>query len=242
MYCQAIYLNHQTSQKCVITISGCLCVRFFLYTDLISKYYLYDLTCTVLSTQSKIHTYTLKLNQPLYIEGRKICPVTFSPRLVKVFSASMIKRCLPRTHPWCPPYTQQLPQGHSIFPHSKSISKSSSSALSAEVPVRIHCIEPTSGQFESRLEAHSSFYRLTPLTVQAVPSALQYHYNQDLWSKANTMMVSLSFALCTLFRYLIINTVIDHIKATHTHRKERLLRSYIIKKYIPEKSAIEKPA
>ena len=94
----------------------------------------------------------------------------------------------------------------------------------------------------SRLEAHSSFYRLTPLTVQAVPSALQYHYNQDLWSKANTMMVSLSFALCTLFRYLIINTVIDHIKATHTHRKERLLRSYIIKNYIPEKSAIEKLA
>ena len=92
----------------------------------------------------------------------------------------------------------------------------------------------------SHLEAPSRFYRrLTPLTVQAVPSALQYHYNQDLWSKANTMMVSLSFALCTLFRYLIINTVIDHIKATHTHRKERLLRSYIIKNYLPEKSAIE---
>ena len=87
----------------------------------------------------------------------------------------------------------------------------------------------------SRLEAHSNFYRLKSLTVQAVPSALQYHYNQDLWSKANTMMVSLSFALCTLFRYLIINTVIDHIKATHTHRKEWYFVTIIVLTYCEKK-------
>ena len=40
--------------------------------------------------------------QPLYIEGRKICPVTFSPRLVKVFFCIDDKKMLTANSPMVP--------------------------------------------------------------------------------------------------------------------------------------------